>query len=90
MSPGGLVGTTHFLVLPQVPPLASLSLLMLGLLPALYHVACAPRAQGRAKVVAQAPALALALTRAVSHACLTGFLLGYHVHEKAVLTVRWL
>lgn len=74
---GGRVGVAHFLVLPQVPPLVALTSVLLALLPALAHLVLrrCPHSKG------------VTFINAVSYALLSGFMFGWHVHEKAVLTV---
>ncbi|KAI8474674.1 MAG: glycosyl transferase [Monoraphidium minutum] len=70
---GGVVGTTTFAVLPQVGPKAAAAAVLLSLAPCL---AALWRRPGRG-----------ALGAAVAYANLCGFVWGYHVHEKAIITV---
>ncbi|GFH18571.1 alpha-1,3-glucosyltransferase, partial [Haematococcus lacustris] len=68
---GGVVGVARFRVLPQVQPWTCLLLLLIGVLPAATSLWRRPHPSRFAA--------------AVAYAGLTGFWLGYHVHEKAVL-----
>lgn len=70
-STSGLVGDFNFLVLPSPPPSLCLSLVVLAQLPALI-------------VLFRRPTPRL-LTRCLVFAGMCTFMLGYHVHEKAVL-----
>ncbi len=70
----GLVGEARFAVLPPVPPAATAALVLLAMAPCLLLVWRRPE-----------PAR---FARAAAYANLCGFMFGYHVHEKAVLTVR--
>lgn len=67
------MGVAHLKVLPMVGPPAAALLVLLALLPALLSLWRRP----------QPPRFATA----AAYACLTGFWLGYHVHEKAILPV---
>eukprot|EP00803_Ostreobium_quekettii_P008091 evm.model.scf_960EXC.4 EVM.evm.TU.scf_960EXC.4 scf_960EXC:39858-48071(+) len=70
---GGLVGAAHFSVLPDVPPLAAMLLVLLSLLPCLVALWRHPSP--------------VWLMEAVAYANLCGFVWGFHVHEKSILTV---
>jgi len=72
-SAAGLVGDFQLAVLPLVPAWLCLLLTLLALLPSL-------RAPGKAIGPGEG------LVRSLVLASLSSFLLGYHVHEKAVLT----
>lgn len=74
-SASGLVGVTAFQVLPAVPPAVTALLTLASMLPALRAVWAARDARARA---ALAPS-------AAAHCALCTFMLGYHVHEKALL-----
>jgi len=67
------VGVSRFLVLPQVSPAATFATTLLALSPALASLWRDPHPRN--------------LPRAVAYANLCGFMFGYHVHEKAALTV---
>jgi alpha-1,3-glucosyltransferase len=67
------VGVARLRVLPQVEPRTALGLVLLGLLPAAASLWRKP--------------VPSRFAGAVAYAGLTGFWLGYHVHEKAVLAV---
>jgi alpha-1,3-glucosyltransferase len=69
---GGLVGIAEFSVLPQVGPKAAAAVTLAAMLPALVALWRRP-CYGR-------------FCAAVAHGMLCGFMFGYHVHEKAVLT----
>jgi alpha-1,3-glucosyltransferase len=75
---GGIVGVAEFAVLPQVGPRATAVVTLVAMLPALL-------ALWRGRPRAQQPRPQL-FTAAVAHCLLCGFMFGYHVHEKAVLT----
>ncbi|KAK9844901.1 hypothetical protein WJX74_008396 [Apatococcus lobatus] len=68
---GGLVGSSSFSVLPNITPAMTLISVFLGMTPCLIQTWRQP-----------APG---AFPFAAVHACLTSFLLGFHVHEKAIL-----
>ena len=68
---GGLVGIASFSVLPNITPTMTLVLVILGMTPCLIQT-------WRHPMPSQFPFAAV-------HACLTSFLLGFHVHEKAIL-----
>lgn len=70
---GGLVQVTSFAVLPSVTPAACLVLALLAMLPCLLTLWRQPH-----------PRLFLP---AIYYAALCSFMFGYHVHEKAILTV---
>lgn len=74
-STSGLVGDFVFQLLPRVTAGQCLLLLLLSLLPALW-------------VVWRRPTVA-SLTHALVYGSLCSFMLGYHVHEKAVI-IPWL
>ena len=67
------MGVSRFSVLPQVEPRHTLLLVLLALAPCLYSLGRRPLPQRFAS--------------AVAYAALSGFMFGYHVHEKAMLTV---
>ena len=71
---GGVVGVARFAALPQVGPKASAAAVLLALAPSLAALWRAPRRRG-------------ALAAAAAYANLSGFVWGYHVHEKAVIAV---
>eukprot|EP00195_Chlamydomonas_chlamydogama_P007494 CAMPEP_0202906896 /NCGR_PEP_ID=MMETSP1392-20130828/40643_1 /ASSEMBLY_ACC=CAM_ASM_000868 /TAXON_ID=225041 /ORGANISM="Chlamydomonas chlamydogama, Strain SAG 11-48b" /LENGTH=229 /DNA_ID=CAMNT_0049595579 /DNA_START=8 /DNA_END=697 /DNA_ORIENTATION=- len=68
---GGVVGISRFLVLPQVAPSTTVLLVLLALLPCLLSLSRRPTPQRFAA--------------AVTYSYLSGFMFGYHVHEKAAL-----
>ena len=68
---GGLVGIASFSVLPDITPPMTLVLVILGMTPCLIQT-------WRHPTPSRFPLAAV-------HACLTSFLLGFHVHEKAIL-----
>ena len=68
---GGLVGTSSFSVLPNITPAMTLALVILGMAPCLVHIWRQPSPSK--------------FPFAAAYACLTSFLLGFHVHEKAIL-----
>lgn len=70
---GGLVQVTRFAVLPSISPALSLILVLLAMLPCLAVLWRRPQ-----------PHLFLP---AAAYASLCSFMFGYHVHEKAILTV---
>lgn len=71
---GGLVQDTSTTLLPSVRPWLTLVLTVCAQLPALHALWRSPRE----------PA---ALARCLTHCALASFLLGWHVHEKAILLV---
>ncbi|GIM08742.1 hypothetical protein Vretimale_12732 [Volvox reticuliferus] len=73
---GGLVKVSRFAVLPQVSPAATALAVLLALVPCL---AAFWAGDGRPGYVRRN------IVRAVSYSFLSGFVFGYHVHEKAVL-----
>ncbi|GLI63628.1 hypothetical protein VaNZ11_006641, partial [Volvox africanus] len=73
---GGLVGVSRFSVLPQVSPAATALAVLLTLMPCL---AALWAGDGRPGYIRRS------IVRAVSYSFLSGFVFGYHVHEKAVL-----
>lgn len=68
---GGLVGTSSFSVLPNITPAMTLALVILGMTPCLLHTWRHPSPSK--------------FPFAAAYACLASFLLGFHVHEKAIL-----
>ncbi|GAB2270836.1 hypothetical protein Dimus_005702 [Dionaea muscipula] len=67
---GGLVGdSSPFSVLPPVTPLITFVLVLLGIMPCLYKAWKDPQPRK--------------ITRWISYAYTSGFLFGWHVHEKA-------
>lgn len=71
---GGLVGQSEHLILPAVPPIITVMLTLLSVLPALHHVWFRP-----SNITGFLRCLVL---------CAFGsFLFGWHVHEKAILMV---
>ncbi len=70
---GGQVGIARLHVLPAIGPRESLALVALGLLPAVLALLRRPQPHR--------------LPPAFSYVLLTGFWLGYHVHEKAIIPV---
>jgi hypothetical protein len=71
-STSGLVGEFAFNVLPQISPSTSLLLVIIAISPAVWKLHVSPSS--------------LTLTRAVVYSSMSYFMLGYHVHEKAILT----
>lgn len=74
---GGIVGVSSYVVLPNIGARTCALLVLLAIVPCLVALWRAPRQQALAMV---APAIA--------YANLCGFMFGYHVHEKAALTVE--
>jgi len=70
----GLVGDFSPAILPAVPPVASMLLLLASMVPALIAVARRPDP--------------IMLVRGTVYCSLSAFMLGFHVHEKAIL-VPW-
>ncbi|GMH33524.1 hypothetical protein BSKO_01358 [Bryopsis sp. KO-2023] len=70
---GGLVGAGRFSVLPQIAPSVSLCLVFLAMLPAVTLLWRKPFPRFFLETIA--------------YAFMCGFVWGYHVHEKAILTV---
>jgi alpha-1,3-glucosyltransferase len=76
-SSSGIVGEYALSHLPPVGPGTSMALVLLAILPALASLFARPRlAQERGST---------SLIRAVQFSALSSFMLGYHVHEKAIL-----
>ena len=69
----GLVGDHAFMLLPRISPLISLLLVLSTLLPAVTTIYRSPSSR--------------VLQQAVLYAALSVFMVGYHVHEKAILPV---
>lgn len=65
------MGISSFSVLPNITPAMTLALVILGMTPCLIHTWLHPD-----------PSI---FPFAAAYACLTSFLLGFHVHEKAIL-----
>jgi alpha-1,3-glucosyltransferase len=74
---GGIVGVSSYVVLPNVGGGTCAALVLLAMLPCLVALWRAPRQQAGAM-----------LGPAIAYANLCGFMFGYHVHEKAALTVE--
>lgn len=74
---GGIVGVSSYIVLPNIGPGMCAALTLLAILPCLVALWRSPRAQAAGMVAG-----------AVAYANLCGFIFGYHVHEKAALTVE--
>ncbi|KAK9812681.1 hypothetical protein WJX72_001802 [[Myrmecia] bisecta] len=70
---GGLVGVAEFAVLPQVSPPATLCCVLASMLPCLLHLWRQPHPHN--------------FLNAICTASLCSFVFGYHVHEKAILSV---
>lgn len=70
---GGLVQETKFTVLPQISPLLSFLLTMLSMSPCLVLLWKKPHPKY--------------FMESIAYANLCAFVWGYHVHEKAILTV---
>ena len=77
---GGLVGegAGGFAMLPGVPPAVALACVLLAVAPAVAALALRARVDGGGW---------RAFGRAVAFANLSGVMFGYHVHEKALITV---
>lgn len=76
-SSSGIVGDFALSHLPVVGPGVSLALVLVSLVPALLSLLTNPRlAQERGST---------SLIRAIQFSALSAFMLGYHVHEKAIL-----
>lgn len=71
---GGLVGQSEHLILPSVPPLVTMILTLLSLMPALLHVWFRPSG-------------VTGFLRCLILCAFGSFLFGWHVHEKAILMV---
>ncbi|XP_078369889.1 dolichyl pyrophosphate Glc1Man9GlcNAc2 alpha-1,3-glucosyltransferase-like [Oculina patagonica] len=71
---GGLVGQTEHLILPAVPPIVTMILTLLSVLPALLHVWFRPSG-------------ITGFLRCLILCAFGSFLFGWHVHEKAILMV---
>ena len=82
----GRVGLASSIYLPDVPPSSCAILLLIGLLPAMimyvWKAATAMLLQGD---MSRSRAASFFVT-AVVYSSLTGFMLSYHCHEKAILT----
>lgn len=74
-STAGLIGDFLFLLLPRVTAAHCMLLLLLSLLPALW-------------VVWRRPSVYV-LVHALTYASMSSFMVGYHVHEKAII-IPWL
>jgi alpha-1,3-glucosyltransferase len=74
---GGIVGVSSYVVLPNVGAGTCALLVLLAIAPCLVACWKAPRHQAVAM-----------LAPAIAYANLCGFMFGYHVHEKAALTVE--
>lgn len=72
----GVVGVSSYVVLPNIGAGICAGLTLLALLPCLIALWKTPRQQA-----------GLMFAAAVAYANLCGFMFGYHVHEKAALTV---
>jgi hypothetical protein len=73
---GGVVGVSSYVLLPNVGAGTCAALTLLAILPCLVALWKAPKAQVGPMFAA-----------AAAYANLCGFMFGYHVHEKAALTV---
>ncbi|XP_020619018.1 probable dolichyl pyrophosphate Glc1Man9GlcNAc2 alpha-1,3-glucosyltransferase isoform X1 [Orbicella faveolata] len=71
---GGLVGQSEHLILPAVPPIVTVILTLLSVLPALLHVWFRPSG-------------VTGFLRCLILCAFGSFLFGWHVHEKAILMV---
>lgn len=67
----GLIGDFAPSILPSVPPIASMLLVLLSILPACCAIYVKPQPS--------------TLARAAVYTSLSAFMFGYHVHEKAIL-----
>jgi len=74
---GGIVGVSSYVVLPNIGAGTAALLVLLAILPCLVALWRAPQQRALSMV---APAIA--------YANLCGFMFGYHVHEKAALTIE--
>ena len=73
----GLVGGVSPTVLPDATAPICMALVFLFSLPALYRIFTAPKRDRNVSL----------LVKAVVYTSLTAFMLGYHVHEKAILVL---
>jgi hypothetical protein len=73
---GGVVGVSSYVLFPNIGAGTCAALTLLAILPCLIALWKAPRAQAGPMFAA-----------AAAYANLCGFMFGYHVHEKAALTV---
>jgi alpha-1,3-glucosyltransferase len=73
---GGVVGVSSYVLLPNIGAGSCAALTLLAILPCLMALWKAPKAQAGPMFAA-----------AAAYANLCGFMFGYHVHEKAAITV---
>ncbi|XP_031550038.1 probable dolichyl pyrophosphate Glc1Man9GlcNAc2 alpha-1,3-glucosyltransferase isoform X2 [Actinia tenebrosa] len=71
---GGLVGQSQHLILPSVPPIATVILTLLSIMPALLRIWYRPDG-------------ARGFLRCLTLCAYGSFLFGWHVHEKAVIMI---
>ena len=83
-STAGLVGDFHFNVLPRVSAAVCLLLTMVSIFPGLTVLWY--RSDGNKMIGVHRRARTILLVRILVNASLSSFMLGYHVHEKAILT----
>jgi alpha-1,3-glucosyltransferase len=83
----GLVGGVSPSLFKDIPALFCMLLVLLFTSPALYHIMTAAAAAARESRSRSSRAAegALLLIKSVVYTSLTAFMLGYHVHEKAIL-----
>jgi hypothetical protein len=81
----GLVGDFHLSFLPPIPPLACLLLVLLFTLPVIIAFLLSALRVKTSPHSTREPIPVRLLVKGVVYGALTSFMLGYHVHEKAIL-----